>query len=70
MRHLLGYCPLELYNLVTHDGNDALMGDAEKSREYPCLLRATNGKEIKFSTQVRSVSHFCDHTRLIVCYRR
>ena len=42
--------------LVTHDGEDAAMKHedegAEDTREYPCLLRVTNGKDTKFSTKV------------------
>ena len=40
---------------MTHDGDDAAMKIEEGSsdtREYPCLVRATDGKSAKFSTQV------------------
>jgi signal recognition particle subunit SRP14 len=40
---------------VTHDGDDTAMKIEEGSsdtREYPCLVRATDGKSAKFSTQV------------------
>ncbi|KAJ7641322.1 signal recognition particle, SRP9/SRP14 subunit [Roridomyces roridus] len=36
---------------LIHDGEDVAMAD--DAREYPCLVRATNGT-IKFSTHVRS----------------
>ncbi|EGO05387.1 hypothetical protein SERLA73DRAFT_174525 [Serpula lacrymans var. lacrymans S7.3] len=39
---------------LTHDGEDATMNDADGTREYPCLVRATDGKKVKFSTQVES----------------
>ncbi|KAG5724389.1 Signal recognition particle 14 kDa protein [Termitomyces sp. T112] len=38
-----------------YDGTDAIMDDAgtsEESREYPCLLRLTDGGKNKFSTKV------------------
>ena len=38
---------------VTHDGDDATMDNADESREYPCLVRVTDGKEAEFSTHVR-----------------
>jgi hypothetical protein len=41
---------------VTHDGDDAMMGASDDSREYPCLVRVTDGKENKFSTQVPYIS--------------
>ena len=44
---------------VTHDGEDTNMKNADidsDDREYPCLIRATDGKEIKFSTKVSFVS--------------
>ncbi|KAF5385292.1 hypothetical protein D9615_000936 [Tricholomella constricta] len=40
---------------LSYDGEDAVMADAqasEDSREYPCLLRVTDGGSNKFSTQV------------------
>jgi signal recognition particle subunit SRP14 len=46
---------------VTHDGDDATMKIEEGSsdtREYPCLLRATDGKSAKFSTRVKSYLSF------------
>lgn len=33
---------------VTHDGD----AGEDESREYPCLVRVTNGKETGFSTRV------------------
>ncbi|KLO20626.1 signal recognition particle, SRP9/SRP14 subunit [Schizopora paradoxa] len=38
--------------LTYHEGGDAPMAIESDDREYPCLLRVTNGKKIKFSTQV------------------
>ncbi|KII93013.1 hypothetical protein PLICRDRAFT_170812 [Plicaturopsis crispa FD-325 SS-3] len=39
---------------LTYDGGDAIMaGEEDEAREYPCLLRATDG-DTKFSTQVSS----------------
>ncbi|XP_006453912.1 hypothetical protein AGABI2DRAFT_175658 [Agaricus bisporus var. bisporus H97] len=40
---------------LTHDGEDAAMKHEDSGsddREYQCLIRATNGKDINFSTQV------------------
>lgn len=39
---------------VSYDDGDIKMDTADggDDREYPCLLRATNGKEISFSTRV------------------
>ncbi|KAK0500885.1 signal recognition particle, SRP9/SRP14 subunit [Armillaria luteobubalina] len=43
---------------LTHDGEDTAMkheeGEADV-REYPCLVRLSDGGEIKFSTQVRAL---------------
>ncbi|CAL1694695.1 unnamed protein product [Somion occarium] len=36
---------------LTYDGEDARMA-TDDAAEYPCLVRATNGKEIKISTRV------------------
>ena len=30
------------------------MGSADDTREYPCIIRATDGKEVKISTHVRT----------------
>jgi signal recognition particle subunit SRP14 len=43
---------------VTHDGQDVTMkheDPGEDEHEYQCLIRATNGKNINFSTRVRSL---------------
>lgn len=43
---------------MTHDGDDATMKieeGASDTREYPCLVRATDGKSAKFSTRVSLV---------------
>ncbi|KAF8131470.1 signal recognition particle, SRP9/SRP14 subunit [Boletus edulis] len=39
---------------LTHDGEDATMDDAhpDSKKEYPCLIRVTNGKHTNFSTHV------------------
>ncbi|KAG6919094.1 hypothetical protein DXG01_009347 [Tephrocybe rancida] len=37
---------------LEYDGKDTIMGDVEDTREYPCLLRVTDGGNTKFSTQV------------------
>ncbi|KAF7791095.1 hypothetical protein EIP86_002056 [Pleurotus ostreatoroseus] len=38
---------------LTHDGEDAQMTSVDdEKKEYPCLVRATNGKQIAFSTHV------------------
>ncbi|KAF8274341.1 signal recognition particle, SRP9/SRP14 subunit [Lactarius quietus] len=39
---------------LTHDGDDATMDSADDSREYPCLVRVTDGKETQFSTHITS----------------
>jgi hypothetical protein len=39
---------------VTHDGDDATMDVADETREYPCIIRATDGKDVSFSTHVRT----------------
>ncbi|TFK42234.1 signal recognition particle 14kD protein-domain-containing protein [Crucibulum laeve] len=43
---------------LTYDGEDATMkhenGSSEDSREYPCLLRVTDGEKAKFSTHVEA----------------
>ncbi|KAI0640134.1 signal recognition particle 14kD protein-domain-containing protein [Trametes polyzona] len=39
---------------LTHDGGDAHMSsEADETKEFPCLVRATDGKETKFSTVVQ-----------------
>ncbi|KZV74082.1 signal recognition particle, SRP9/SRP14 subunit [Peniophora sp. CONT] len=38
---------------LTHDDADAPMLDADAADEYPCLVRATDGNETKFSTRVQ-----------------
>ncbi|KAF8546089.1 signal recognition particle, SRP9/SRP14 subunit [Imleria badia] len=41
---------------LTHDGEDATMDDADPDgeKEYPCLIRVTDGKKANFSTHVVS----------------
>ncbi|KAI0275221.1 signal recognition particle 14kD protein-domain-containing protein [Gloeopeniophorella convolvens] len=39
---------------LTHDGEDATMDSGDESREYPCIIRATDGKKTKFSTHITS----------------
>lgn len=43
---------------VTHDGEDAEMSipEEDSKKEYPCLIRVTDGKHTQFSTKVRRVS--------------
>lgn len=48
---LSSFCPT-----VTHDGDDVTMGSPDDTREYPCIIRVTNGEELKFSTHVRTLS--------------
>lgn len=45
---------LRILHAVTYDGEDAEMASVDdETKEYPCLVRVTNGKEVKFSTRVR-----------------
>ncbi|KAF8204248.1 signal recognition particle, SRP9/SRP14 subunit [Mycena galopus ATCC 62051] len=41
---------------LIHDGEDVAMGtaSADDDREYPCLIRVTDGGSAKFSTRVNS----------------
>ncbi|KAH9973198.1 hypothetical protein BGW80DRAFT_1308716, partial [Lactifluus volemus] len=39
---------------LTHDGDDVTMDSANELREYPCVIRVSNGKDAKFSTHVSS----------------
>jgi len=44
----------DLEKKVTHDGEDSAMkheDGSSDSREYPCLVRVTDGKSYKFSTK-------------------
>lgn len=49
-----------IVTIVTHDGEDATMDDAEpdSEKEYPCLIRVTDGKKAKFSTHVSPFLHY------------
>ncbi|KAI0082331.1 signal recognition particle, SRP9/SRP14 subunit [Panus rudis PR-1116 ss-1] len=38
---------------LTHDGEDLTLSSENDDTEYPCLIRATNGKDINFSTKVQ-----------------
>ena len=40
---------------VTHDGDDVTMDSTDDTREYPCIIRATDGKEAEISTHVRTL---------------
>lgn len=40
--------------VVTHDGEDATMHSVDEDKEYPCLIRLTNGKDVNYSTHVSS----------------
>lgn len=50
------------YNLVRYEGGDATMSsaDADETKEYPCLVRVTDGHDANFSTHVRLVT-ICAH---------
>ncbi|KAI9444568.1 signal recognition particle SRP9/SRP14 subunit [Lactarius indigo] len=39
---------------LTHDGDDTTMESADDSREYPCIVRVTDGKATQFSTHITS----------------
>lgn len=39
---------------LTHDGDDVAMDVADDTREYPCIIRAIDGKEVSFSTHITS----------------
>ena len=39
---------------VTHDGNDVTMDAEDDTREYPCIIRVTDGKDVTLSTHVRT----------------
>ena len=39
---------------VTHDGDDVTMDSTDDTREYPCIIRATDGKGVEISTHVRT----------------
>ena len=49
-----------IVTIVAHDGEDATMDDAEpdSEKEYPCLIRVTDGKKAKFSTHVSPFFHY------------
>ena len=52
---LIAVPSLLLFGLtVTHDGDDVTMDPADDTREYPCIIRATDGKDAKISTHVRT----------------
>ena len=44
--------------LVTYDDATVEHEDGDDSREYPCLVRVTDGKKAKISTRVRRYSCF------------
>ncbi|KAG0697732.1 signal recognition particle, SRP9/SRP14 subunit [Suillus ampliporus] len=42
---------------LTHDGDDTVMKEedgSDGSKEYPCIVRVTDGKKTKFSTKILS----------------
>ncbi|KAJ7083380.1 signal recognition particle, SRP9/SRP14 subunit [Mycena belliarum] len=39
---------------LVYDGADVAMADLDDTREYPCLIRVTDGGPTKFSTRVTS----------------
>ncbi|EIM92874.1 signal recognition particle SRP9/SRP14 subunit [Stereum hirsutum FP-91666 SS1] len=41
---------------LTHDGEDATMHSVDEDKEYPCLIRLTNGKDVNYSTHISSTS--------------
>jgi len=52
---------------LTHDGQDATMTDGDahdttSTKEYPCLVRVTDGKKAKFSTHVTPTNLSKFHT--------
>lgn len=59
-------------SIVTHDGEDAAMNHEDSGsddREYQCLIRATNGKEINFSTQVKAyLRSSIDLSQIYLCF--
>ncbi|KIK39500.1 hypothetical protein CY34DRAFT_808236 [Suillus luteus UH-Slu-Lm8-n1] len=43
---------------LNHDGDDTVMkgeDGSDGSREYPCIVRVTDGKKAKFSTKILSI---------------
>jgi hypothetical protein len=59
-----------LSELVTRkgDGEDAVMSDAQQdtdTREYPCLIRATDGRQVQFSTLVVAIKTIITHLELM-----
>ncbi|KAF8481703.1 signal recognition particle SRP9/SRP14 subunit [Russula ochroleuca] len=39
---------------LTHDGDDATMDVGDDTREYPCIIRVTDGEDVTFSTHITS----------------
>ena len=60
-------------NAVKHDGEDASMASdpVNDTREYPCLVRVTDGKEVNFSTRVciRSFNRYINISEIPLRYR-
>ncbi|OCH95711.1 signal recognition particle SRP9/SRP14 subunit [Obba rivulosa] len=49
---------------LTYDGEDVQMSSADdETKEYSCLIRATNGKDVKLSTKVDPGQLEAFHTR-------
>jgi signal recognition particle subunit SRP14 len=48
---------------VTHDGDDATMDVGDDTREYPCIIRVTDGEDVTFSTHVRTFRRIHRHYR-------
>ncbi|EMD42268.1 hypothetical protein CERSUDRAFT_110796 [Gelatoporia subvermispora B] len=49
---------------LRHDGEDVQMSSADnETKEYPCLVRATNGKDVKLSTKVDPAQLDAFHNR-------
>ncbi|KAH7911628.1 signal recognition particle, SRP9/SRP14 subunit [Hygrophoropsis aurantiaca] len=39
---------------LIRDGEDSVMQSGDESKEYPCIVRVTNGQDAEFSTKVES----------------
>ncbi|KAH9987700.1 signal recognition particle SRP9/SRP14 subunit [Russula vinacea] len=39
---------------LTHDGDDVTMDVGDDTREYPCIIRVTDGNEVTFATHITS----------------
>jgi signal recognition particle subunit SRP14 len=48
---------------VIHDGDDVTMDVGDDTREYPCIIRVTDGNEVTFATHVRTFRWIHRHSR-------